>query len=134
MAEFSMVMKQAARLCSAQKQCAGCPLDAVDHALCELRKNVMRKFSEHEARRVDNIVMDWAAKNPEPRYPSWNEAWKQLMPNAHNKKSPCPCFFLDTDRAMKLCSEQECIACKNTTIPADIAEKLGIKPIEEVER
>lgn len=96
MAEFSMVMKQAARLCSAQKQCAGCPLCAADHALCELRKNVMRKFSEHEARRVDNIVMDWAAKHPEPRYPTWRE-WLRL----------------EMDEA----------------IPADIAEKLGIKPI-----
>ena len=127
MAEFQDVMRQAKRMCKEHDECDDCALrEMADKADIYCPIQTMRKL---DAAKVEAAVMDWAAKHPEPRYPSWNEAWKQLMPNAHNKKSPCPCFFLDTDRAMKLCNEQECIACKNTTIPADIAEKLGIKPI-----
>lgn len=128
MAEFAEVMRQAKRMCAAHEACYKCPLK--DHtAMCAGNKNLSCIASKCDVSELERIVMEWAAAHPEPRYPSWNEAWKQLMPNAHNEKSPCPCFFLDTDRAMKLCNEQECVACKNTPIPADIAEKLGIKPI-----
>lgn len=99
---------------------------AADHALCELRKNVMRKFSEHEARRVDNIVMDWAAKHPEPRYPTWKEWQDTNFPN--NDALMRPCIF-ESEEYFNCKQEIGCEKCMNNPIPADIAEKLHINPI-----
>jgi hypothetical protein len=77
---------------------------------------------------IEQPVMDWAEKHPEPRYPSWHDAWKQLFPDGQG--SPCP-----TSYGMKYepewCGRDECYKCRNRPIPADIAEKLGIKPIGE---
>lgn len=54
-----------------------------------------------DADKIERIVMDWAEKHPEPRCPTWAEWLKMLG-----------------------------VEKLSDIIPADIAEKLGVKPIE----
>lgn len=77
---------------------------------------------------IERIIMDWAAKHPEVRYPTWAEWADSNFPDAYVQIAPCAftvCPIID----MK-CSKSECL---NVPIPADIAQKLGIKPITEKE-
>lgn len=119
MAEFQEVMKQQKRMCETVGRCDKCPL-----------RNVMegcRLYDQAEVKAIERIVMDWATKNPEPRYPSWHEAWKQLFPDGQG--SPCPATY-GVRHEPEWCGGDGCAKCRNRPIPADIAEKLGIKPIE----
>lgn len=126
MAEFKVVMKQYNRLCNEfrsglhVKYCDECPVSSVKNGKNLTCTEVVRSDPEW----FEKIVMDWAAKNPEPRYPSWNEAWKQAFPNGG--LVPCPMHF---DARCKPDDCSSCSACKERPISADIAEKLGVKPI-----
>lgn len=70
-------------------------------------------------------VMDWAKAHPEPRYPTWKEWWRREFPNADTDIAPC--MFGVRERFG--CTSGNCDKCRAQPIPADIAEKLGIKPI-----
>lgn len=124
MAEFQEVMKQAKRMCEAVRGCDNCPLDNKRDG-CPLAM-FASKISLERLGDAERIVMDWAAKNPEPRYPTWEEAWKQLFPDG--QRTPCPGCF-GRKYAPEWCGREECGKCKNRPITPDIAEKLGIKPI-----
>lgn len=127
MAEYQRVIQEAARICREHDECDNCPLREMVYSAdicCPIKI-----MCELDTAKVDAAVMDWAEAHPEPKYPSWNEAWRQLFPNAHNEKAPCPCFFLATERVEQFCYGNDCIDCKELPIPAEIAEKLGIKPI-----
>lgn len=104
MAEFQEVMRQWARMCGANNYCSACRMqkENLPYTLC----------SEGGIRSVENladaelVIMAWAAEHPEPVYPTWAE---YLM---HT--------YQDVSYARIL----------GETIPADIAEKLGIEPKE----
>lgn len=122
MAEFKEVMRQAERMCKAHDECECCPI-----------KEEMDDLGEKcpfcgalDVAAVEQKIMDWAAEHPEPRYPSWHEAWKQLFPD--RQRTPCP-GCCGKKYAPEWCGQEECGECKNRPIPADIAEKLGIKPV-----
>jgi hypothetical protein len=74
----------------------------------------------------ERIVMDWAAKNPEPRYPSWIEWQGANFQMA--ERAICAAHFMDAGDAGCYVNGR-CDKCREQPIPADIAEKLGIKPI-----
>lgn len=120
MAEFQEVMRQAKRMCKDHKECETCPaskhMEPFDE--CPLCGGI-------DAAEVENVVMQWAAENPEPVYPNWHEAWKQLFPDGHG--SPCPAAY-DIRYEWEKCGA-DCKGCKDRPIPADIAEKLGVKPL-----
>ena len=127
MAEFQEVMKQAKRMCEAHDECNDCALKEMADAAgiyCPIHTMCNLDFVKFET-----AVMNWAAEHPEPRYPSWNEAWKQLFPDAREKINPCPGYFISGERLSELCDGGKCGKCRDSSIPADIAEKLGIKPI-----
>ena len=127
MAEFSVVMKQAQRMCAAhESRCERCAFGQSDGCPFHLFRSYMKSFDFNE---VEHIVMDWAAKNPEPRYPTWNEWYKATFPNSNYHTSPCPNMFYKICETGNYHGEVECYECKNRQIPADIAEKLHIKPI-----
>lgn len=69
--------------------------------------------------------MGWAAEHPDPVYPSWEEAWKNLFPGA--VKAPCPRAFFGCECMVDI----GCAKCGSRPIPAEIAEKLGIKQKED---
>lgn len=123
MAEFQDVMRQAKRMCKEHDECGDCALrEMADKADIYCPIQTMRKL---DAAKVEAAVMDWAAKHPEPRYPSWAEWQKANFPNApHNI---CPNCFM-REKPFGTCAVS-CVKCTGTPIPADIAEKLGIKPI-----
>lgn len=125
MAEFFVVMKHAKRMCAAhESRCDRCPFGHSDGCPFDFFKHHMKSFDFNE---VEHIVMDWAAKNPESRYPTWAEWQKANFPNASTDMCP---------RAFGIMCVSECIAiscdeCTDQHIPADIADKLGIKQIGE---
>ena len=68
----------------------------------------------------------WAAEHPVPRYPTWNEWQHSMFPDAGDNMNPCS-FLSHTECKCKWWSS--CDECREQPIPADIAAKLGIKPI-----
>ena len=123
MAEFAEVIRQVKRMCEEDKKmCAGCPM--LKKATCIFQR-LPEEYDVEEMRQAERIIMDWAAQNPEPRYPTWEEWQKANFPNALH--SICPNYFM-REKPLGTCAVS-CAKCTGTPIPADIAEKLGIKPI-----
>lgn len=121
MAEFQEVMKQAKRMCKASGDtCLSCPVDG--GGTCAFIKSPW-SLTEEKIAETEKIVIDWAAKHPEARYPSWSETWRRLFPDA--RYTPCP----ESEFGIKMECNGGCKACRDKPIPADVAEKLGIKPI-----
>lgn len=127
MAEFVEVMRHKERMCEQYGDvCGDCRLRRENNG----RELNCPEYMACYAEEAEKIITEWAAAHPEPKYPSWNEAWKQLFPDAYCTNSPCPNHFLPKERSMP-CDYWVCTDCKSQPTPADIAEKLGIKPLEE---
>lgn len=130
MAEFTEIMRQAKRLCAAHGgMCSmrNCPLDSGE--ACRLNVDLDgENYNELEC-----IIMDLAAEHPEPVYPSWEEGWKQLFPDADIKRTFCPEIFGDRYKCDWCYDDNDdndnCDECLERPMPAEVAEKLGIKPI-----
>lgn len=129
MAEFTEVMRQAKRMCdSFGDDCSECPLDRVNtgtrNGLCVS----VGSGSTEAYKLIEERVMQWAAAHPDPAYPSWNEWYRQNFPATyHCGKGICPAIFGGGENCYR---ETDCDKCRDRPIPADIAEKLGIKPKE----
>ena len=114
MSEFVTVMSQFMRLCDSYKHCDDCPVNQAGFN-CDCDH---QGYSKTGAEELEHIIMSWAAEHPEPVYPSWLE------------------YIMDV--------QHDCVAAYNggndtlwkwmwtTPIPSDIAEKLGVKPMEGV--
>lgn len=133
MAEFVEVMKQERRLCKhydkidAGMDCESCPLDYKNNRIGKSLCIYLGKGGDEETfKEIEKIVTEWAAEHPEPVYPSWQEAWKELFPYVTH--IPCPELYF----GVECCDHDDryCVACKAKPIPAEIAEKLGIRPKE----
>ena len=123
MAQFSEVMQQAKRMCEAFRDghCSKCPIGYADALECGIMAT-----SEMDCEEVERRVMQWAAEHPEPVYPTWREWQNSTFPNT--SRHILPCEFESKNRFK--CKEKTCYQCIAEPIPADIAEKLGIKPKE----
>lgn len=135
MAEFQEVCRQALRMAKTMNAETGYPMDYLGLYITtdgEVPAELGRVAVTPE--KIERDIMEWAAAYPEPKYPSWNEAWEQLFPNAYHSAhacdvcSPCIKHFLPPERVK--CSGVRCVDCLDEPIPADIAEKLGVKPLE----
>ena len=124
MAKFTEVMRQAKRMCKAfsDGHCSECPIGNEDVLECGIMVT-----SEMDCEEVERRVMQWAAEHPEQVYPTWDEWQKSVFPDAEIDITPCT--FGSRDR-LNCFLEKKCSTCKKQQIPADIAEKLGIKPKE----
>lgn len=130
MAEFQDVMKQAQRMCKEHDKCGDCALrEMADKAGIYCPIQTMRKL---DAAKVEAAVMDWAAMNPEPRYPTWVEWWNENF-SSKGRRMLTPCSFVPPAELGCSIGMDGCMnapyKCWHTPIPADIAEKLGIKPV-----
>lgn len=127
MAEFVEVMRQYGRMCGVERprRCVSCKLSYGNNDMKLSCENFTMKYPEE----TEKIVLEWATEHPEPKYPSWNEAWKQLFPDSQYPDVPCLKYMLPSNHP-QTCSVG-CYECSTRPIPADIAEKLGIKPLEE---
>ena len=124
MAEFVDVMRQAKRMCAAYGgmcKIRNCPM--VNGEACRFAADQ----DDVDYNEVERIIMVWAAEHPAPRYPTWSEWQNSTFPNRHRDVSPCE--FDDARRFN--CALMKCDECMDEPIPADIAAKLGIKPINE---
>lgn len=122
MGEFIDVMRQAKMMCeSFSDGCRECPIGDADELECGITVTSWMDCEEVERR-----VMQWAAEHPEPVYPTWREWQNSTFPDAVIEISPCS--FGSRNRFD--CDKKMCCDCKLEPIPADIAEKLGIKPKE----
>ena len=125
MAEFIEVMRQAQRMCKAYRDCSQCALywarTGGGCAFGYVSSDGRVSFDEVE-RKIDA----WAKKHPEPVYPTWSEWQNSIF--IDGIKRILPCEFGSSNRFK--CKEKTCYQCINEPIPADIAEKLGIKPKE----
>ena len=134
MAEFTEVCRQARRLCEAHgngvDNCDKCPMaDKFGYAYGCSIIHMSNECSDAEYIEFEDIVMKWATEHPEPTYPTWRYAWKQLFPESSHNRPPCPRYFMSEERVDGICPGRNCADCWELPIPADIAEKLGIKPI-----
>ena len=123
MAEFTDVMEQAKRMCKAfgDGHCSECPIGSADVLECGITVT-----TEMDCEEVERRVMQWAKEHPEPVYPTWREWQNSTFPDAG--RYILPCEFESKNRFK--CKEKTCYQCVAEPIPADIAEKLGIKPKE----
>lgn len=124
MAEFTEVMRQAKRMCAAHGgmcKIRNCPM--VNGEACRFAADQ----DDVDYNEVERIIMAWAAKHPAPRYPTWREWQKNVFPDAGDDMYPCS-FLSYTECG---CKRSSCDECRERPIPADIAAKLGIKPINE---
>ena len=132
MAEFQEVMKQRKRMCGIFN-CADCPLSHNNNGISGVFCN---EFIRDYPAEAEAVIMKWAAKHPEPVYPSWNEAWKQLFPDSWvvkngTPKAPCLKYFLPNYECHNWKYPKNCSDCLKQSTPADVAKKLGIKPINQ---
>lgn len=113
MAEFQEVIKQFKRLCdSANQDCSSCGLENMS---CSI-KDIVDNSAAFEKR-----VSAWAAKHPEPVYPTWAEWLNSIGVIIGEQPFPAlniPVYVYQASTKML------------EPIPANIAEKLGIIPKE----
>ena len=118
MAEFVDVIRQFYRMCEANAGCVICPLRGKDgeSEMCSISAFV------NNPERIEGEVMSWAAEHPEPVYPTWGDWFAERGD------------LIKLWRNIKVCSAHGAgvIGFLYTTIPADIAQKLGIEPKEGV--
>jgi hypothetical protein len=130
MAEFMEVIGHIKRMCGTHKKsCAGCIL-RTDEGWCLFSTadigSVPEKWNTKEFAKIEKSMTDWAESHPELKYPSWKEAWKRLFPNAMS--IPCPINHFGAD--LQTVCDGRCEMCKSSPVTAEIAEALGIKPVE----
>lgn len=132
MAEFAEVMRQKKRMCDSYKNCKGCPISESsdkkrEHLLCG---DFMYAYPDI----AGEIIMKWAAEHPEPKYPTWFGWWNENF-KGEGRRMLQPCAFVSPKELGCSIGHDGCMTapykCWHIRIPAHIAEKLGIKPIEE---
>lgn len=126
MAEFHKVLNDYFRMCDAQCNaredgCIGCPLNKDGRIGSADECNVYIVAHNSDA---EPIIEDWAAQHPNLQYPTWKEWYESTFPD-RVRDLICPRTFIKHK-----CTDVSCKDCNNEHIPADIAEKLGIKPKE----
>ena len=122
MAEFVEVMKQAGRICRSVS-CDNCIFSRNYDETC-IWEDAPARLTDEAIAEIEAKTMKWAAENPEVRYPTWREWSDKQFPDADENMRTCA--FISKERA-NCAAQKTCSDCRNQTIPADIAEKLGIK-------
>ena len=122
MAEFTEVMRQVKRMCDAtvSGKCHECTFWRTETESCSL-------YGDDDGvdyADIERRVMAWAAEHPAPMYPSWQEAWQSLFPGADD---PCPAQWFCEDCP----KDVECPQCVERPMSKKVAEKLGIRPIDQ---
>ena len=127
MAEFVDVMKIAKRICARASDCHDCPIYDFFSGYCKLSRPVFS--SDSDFAKCEAAIMEWCAENPELRYPTWRE-WQQAnFPNKSSTIRPCEFMRRGDAHCIDYMNKNSCDDCCNQPIPADIAQKLGIKPV-----
>lgn len=124
MAEFVDVLKMARRMCKNVDACDDCPIYDSLSGYCKLSRPLFS--SDSDFAKCEAAIMEWGAENPELRYPTWREWQRDHFPDAAITMRPCV-YISYTDARCR--DYKDCGDCQSQPIPADVARKLGIKPI-----
>ena len=129
MAEFFEVMKQAARMCGSIS-CDNCILPRGSDEMC-VWEDAPARLTDEVIAEIEAKTMKWAAEHPEVRYPTWQEWHSTNFPDFEDYITPCNFMPMQEVEALmgKRCADLRCCQCIKLPIPADVARKLGIKPI-----
>ena len=125
MAGFQEVIHQTKRICkSVNGNCGKCLLGAFS---CP---NNTRFDSTDEQKFIEfaNAVMSWAAENPEPVYPTWFEWLNSMGLTKHDTGQFC--VYMPNQYSYEVKEVDILNEVAYESIPADIAQKLGIQPKE----
>lgn len=122
MADFVETIKKWNRMCCSI-ECARCALSCKNNDRGVECMDYMGKHP-HEALVA---IEKWTRENPELVYPSWRDGWRAAFPNGAGV--PCPMVFDAQYVPVARCSNTSCNECQSRPIPADIAQKLSIKPV-----
>ena len=124
MAEFVDVLKMARRMCKNVDACDDCPIYDSLRRYCKLSRPLFS--SDSDFAKCEAAIMEWGAENPEVRYPTWKEWQRDHFRDA--ERTMRPCMYINFTDAH--CGDyKDCADCANQPIPADIAKKLGVKPV-----
>lgn len=109
---FQEVEEALTRMCKAQSEkstytCYVCPLGHTGYCDCAIDKRTKECIAKAE-----EVIMTWAAEHPEPVYETWLEFIKRFETGGR-KSDDDFIYWMGT-----------------TSIPDDIAKKLGIEPKE----
>ena len=135
MSDFVQMMKDWSRICNSvpgKSECKSLCSDKESGYVCPLRNNglcskTIASLTDKDIISGENIITAWAAEHPEPVYPTWAE-WLIEQGLAEHKTvfsheyHTDALYVTDFDTALK--------ETVHTPIPANIAEKLGLKPKE----
>lgn len=127
MADFIKIARAKQRMCkaiygNAGDTCYGCPLR--EHH--EGYPADCHDFILDNPEKAQEIIINWARKNPEIRMPTWNEWHEEYFPNAPARL--CPLVFIN-EKNFHCPADVSCHDCRNHPIPARVAAMLHIKPI-----
>lgn len=127
MAELVEVMQQARRMCDSYGICDDCQIagSCVLHSLAS-----DGNYTDEILEKFEQTVMQWAAEHPEPKYPTWREWQQEHFRDGANMIRPCEFMSRADAHCFDYMDTYGCRDCANQPIPADIAEKLGVKPKE----
>lgn len=117
MAEFVQTMRDWQRMCDTIKSCDDCPLQKEDgwtYILCS-----EGGISAVRPEIAEKVIAKWAAKHPEPKYPTW---WKYL----------CMIGVIPDELGDKTLGEMTVYRLMNTYMQSDTAQKLGVDREESV--
>jgi hypothetical protein len=132
MAAFQIVIKQFHRMCIEHPGCDGCPLIDVDKRCSNVSFDCF-SVADERAEEFEYCITKWAIEHPEPKYPTWIQWWDENF-KGNGRKMLTPCSFMPPSDLGCSIEREGCMnaphKCWNTPIPADIAKKLGIKPME----
>ena len=121
MTNFSQIMRDWRRMCNKMDEgyeveaCLHCPLTLADVTKSGCDAIYTDWAADVDWDKIASVVEAWAKENPEPIYPTWEMYLAERMTadmqdgKTHNPQS--------VEEYMR-----------QTSIPADIAEKLGLEP------
>lgn len=106
------------------KGCGKCPAAKLrdKNGGCLIRRAVQMDNCEEQ---IEGLKA-WAAEHPAPRYPTWREWYDAEFMDEGFFHRLCPAVFGDE---YWCCGAGACDKCRDRPISADIAAKLGIRPI-----
>lgn len=127
MAEFQEVIKQALRM---EEKCSGANRITLD--VYEDGMITSESIPAVPLAKFESIIMEWAAANPEPRYPTFSEHIHSILPTC-NDDEICVEFLYGEEYVpdKKRCLENnigKCVECWNSIMPKELADRLGVKP------
>lgn len=120
MSDFVQTMKDWKRMCETMANCDDCPMYGIKCWAAQ-PDELEEDFNGRE-----NVIVKWAAENPEPVYPTWEE-WLQsvgVMESSEGLLRRIKCQLLIDGIPAHAVPTSKVLQ----PMDADIAQKLGIKP------